>query len=182
MLPLLATEYGGLSEAQAGAIFLGSSLVVLVAGPVCGWLSDNVSRRLVLSIRTFVNTISSLLYLFAPGLAGFALGKTLDEVGTAAFRLAWATLMAEIADLDPQHQARTISLMSMGEDGGEVLGPILAGLLWSTGGIGLLLGARIALALITEIYATLLTRSIERRQMEQSALSNQQSALGAVRG
>jgi MFS family permease len=164
-LPILATEYAGLNEAAAGIVFLTSSCIVLFTGPLFGWLSDHVSRRLVLSVRGIANTLSSIVFLAAPSLAGFVLGKTLDDVGKSAFRLAWGTLMAEVSELDPRSRGQTISLMSMGEDGGEIAGPLLAGLLWSTWGITALRGARVVLAVGTEIYASVLTWSLERRRV-----------------
>jgi MFS family permease len=48
LFPVLAVEYAGLSAAQAGLLYSVSALFAL-AGPLFGWLSDNVSRRLVLA-------------------------------------------------------------------------------------------------------------------------------------
>jgi hypothetical protein len=41
------------------------------------------------------------------------------------------------------------------EDAGSVAGPVLAGLVWGAWGVPALLGCRIALALLTELYAFL---------------------------
>lgn len=66
--------------------------------------------------------------------------------------------------------------LSAGEDAGEVAGPILAGFLWSTWGVPALLGVRIALAVVTELYAVALGRSLgkprasHQRQQEYSAM------------
>src|SRR5256712_9034958 len=64
LLPILATQYAGLSEAQTGIIYTVSTLVVIFAGPLFGWLSDNVSKKLVLMVRDIANTLSSHM-LFA---------------------------------------------------------------------------------------------------------------------
>ncbi len=153
LFPILATEYAGLSEAQTGAIYLVGSGAVLIAGPTFGWLSDNVSRQLVLYVRSAANTLSSVIYIAAPTFLGIATGKLVDDMGKAAFRPAWGALMAHASSFNTQARARTMSLMSMGEDGGRVVGPIVAGVLWSTGGIAALMGARVVLAAITELYA-----------------------------
>ena len=162
LFPLLATEYAGLSEAEAGLIYMISTVVILVSGPLFGWLSDNVSRKLVLMVRGGTNTFSSLIFLAAPNFPGIAAAKFVDDMGKAAFRPAWGALMAQFANFDKKRRARTMSLMSMGDDAGEIAGPILAGFLWSTWGIPIMLGARILLAVITEIYAVALAGSLKK--------------------
>jgi MFS family permease len=159
LFPIFAVEYGGLSEAQAGAIYSLSAIVVLT-GPVFGWLSDHVSRKLVLSIRSAANVLSSVVYLLAPNLSGMAAGRVVDDLGKAAFRPGWGALMAHVASFDKRRRGRTMGYLSAGEDAGEVTGPILAGFLWSTWGAPALLGARIALAVATEAYTIMLSRRL----------------------
>jgi MFS family permease len=159
LFPIFAVEYGGLSEAQAGAIYSLSAIVVL-AGPGFGWLSDHVSRKLVLSIRSAANVLSSVVYLVAPNLAGMATGRVVDDLGKAAFRPGWGALMAHVASFDKRRRGRTMGYLSAGEDAGEVTGPILAGFLWSTWGAPALLGARIVLAVATEAYTVALSRRL----------------------
>ena len=161
LFPILAVEYAGLSEAQAGLIYGLSSLMALT-GPAFGWLSDNVSRKLVLSIRSAANVLSSAIYWVAPSFAGLATGRALDDAGKAAFRPAWGALMAHVSSYDRRRRARAMGYMSSGEDAGEIAGPILASVLWSTWGVAALLGVRIALALVTELYTLALTGLLRR--------------------
>ena len=168
LFPVLAVEYAGLSEGEAGLIYSVSVLAVL-AGPVFGWLSDNVSRKLVLSVRSVANVLSSVLYLVAPSFAGMASGRFLDDLGKAAFRPAWGALMAQVSSFDRRRRARTMGYMSAGEDAGEMAGPIVAGFLWSMWGVPVLLGARIALAVATELYTVVLTKSLHRLDNEPPA-------------
>ncbi|MCX5784465.1 MAG: MFS transporter [Elusimicrobia bacterium] len=153
LFPLLATKYAHLSEAQTGLIFGVSTTLMLVSGPLFGWLSDNVSRKLVLLIRSASNTISSLLYLIFPTLAGVAVGKVVDDMGKAAFRPAWGAMMAKISGADRARRAQTIGTMTIGENLGETLGPVMGGFLWNTYGVACLLIARAVLALSAELYA-----------------------------
>jgi MFS family permease len=175
LFPIFAVEYAGLNEAQTGLVYL-ISIAAMLCGPVFGWLSDNVSRRLVLSLRGAANVISSVVYLVAPSFAGIAAGRAVDDLGKAAFRPAWGALMAHVAGFDRRHRARTMGSLSAGEDAGEVAGPVLAGFLWSTWGVGALLGVRIGLAALTEVYALALGRSFGkpgafwRRQQQCSAM------------
>jgi len=158
--PLLATKYAKLSKAQAGLIYLIAPLVTIVSGPAFGWLSDNVSRKLVLMARGAANTLSSAMFFFFPTFAGLAVGNVVDAMGKAAFRPAWGALMAQFSGFDRRHLARTMSYLSLGEGLGEALGPMLGGFLWDVKGDGAMLGARVALAVVAEIYALMIARSI----------------------
>jgi MFS family permease len=150
-----------LTAGEAGAIYLASTAVILT-GPVFGWLSDHVSRKLVLRVRSGANTASSLIFLFAPNLPGFAVGAVVDGVGKAAFRPAWGALMAHVAGFDRRRRAYTMGLISMGEDAGEVAGPLAAGFLWNMYGAAAMLGVRAAVAVASELYTIALARSLER--------------------
>jgi MFS family permease len=151
--PILATEYAGMTEAQAGVVYLASSVVTLVAGPLFGWLSDHVGRKPTVALRSLANAGSSLLYLLAPTRMGFTVGKLLDDGGKAGFRPAWGALKADVAGLDPQRRAQLMGWMDIGDDAGDVVGPVGGGWLWDVWGIVGLLVTRIALACVTEVYA-----------------------------
>ena len=157
LFPVLAVEYAGLTPAQAGALYLVTPAMALT-GPLFGWLSDSVSRSLVLSIRSGTNVLSSLVYLFAPTFAGFLAGKALDDLGKAAFQPAWGSVMADVAAQDPKRRARIMGWMSAGEDAGSVVAPIVAGLIWGAWGIAALLLTRAGLALVAEVYAVVIAR------------------------
>ncbi|MFL5262262.1 MAG: MFS transporter [Anaeromyxobacteraceae bacterium] len=162
LFPVLATEVAGLSAAQAGAVYLGGSVLAVAAGPVFGWLSDRIGDRPVLLVRGVSNVLSSVAFLVAPNLAGVAVARVADDLGKGAFRPAWGKLMARVAKEEPSTRARTMSWLGMGEDLGELLGPLLAGALWSAFGIGVALGARIALALVSEVYAVRVAHAFDR--------------------
>jgi MFS family permease len=160
LFPILAIEYAGLNEAQTGIIYTVSTIVVLISGPIFGWLADHGRQEWVLLVRSLGNILSSIVYIMAPNLAGFTVGKLADDAGKAAFRPAWGAMMAHVASYDPQRRAQTMSWMLMGEDAGAIAGPIFAGLLWSTWGLPVMLGARVVLAIGTEIYTVYLSRSL----------------------
>lgn len=163
LFPILATEYAGLTTAQAGLLYLVTPALALT-GPVWGWVSDRVSRRLVLSFRSVANISSAAVYLVSPTMAGIWVGKSLDDLGKAAFRPAWGALMAEVSDRDPRTRARTMAYLTSGEDAGEVVAPILAGLVWTAWGVPALLVARIVAAVVTEVYALRLESRPRRRR------------------
>ncbi len=159
LFPVIATEYVHLGKAQAGIIYTVSTLIAIISGPIFGWLADNVSRKLTLVARSLANICSSVLYLVFPTYVGIGIAKSADDMGKAAFRPAWGALMAQISGVDRKRRARTMSWLSMGEDAGGMAAPMLAGFLWNTWGIAALMGARIALAVVTEIYAFTIERN-----------------------
>ncbi|HXG64005.1 MAG TPA: MFS transporter [Blastocatellia bacterium] len=169
LFPILAVEYGGLSAAEIGVIYTLSIPVIVAAGPAFGWLSDNISRKLVLMTRGVCNIFSSLIYLFFPSFAGLTTGHVVDGVGKAAFRPAWGALMAQVSSSDRRRRARTIGYLSFGEGAGEMVGPILAGLLWSAWGLPVVLGLRVLLALFTEVYAIVVSRLAEKNEWYRAA-------------
>jgi MFS family permease len=158
LYPVLATEYAHLSEAQAGLAVSASSIVVLVAGPLFGWVSDHVSRKLALGARSVANTLSSVLYIVAPTFAGFMVAKVVDDAGKAAFRPTWGAILAEVSEIHPQHRARTITFVDSASSLGEVVGPVIAGVLLAAVGIPGMLAVRAFLALATEAHAIWLFR------------------------
>lgn len=161
LFPILATEYAGLSTAQAGLVYLLGPAAALT-GPLWGWLADRVSRPLVLAVRGVANVTSSLIYLVAPNPAGVWTGKALDDVGKAAFRPAWGSLMADVANRDPRTRARAMGFLTAGEDAGTIVAPVAAGLLWTYWGVPVVLLARILVAALSEVYSLRLERR-ERR-------------------
>lgn len=102
LFPILATEYAGLSSAQAGLIYSLSAAVFLIAGPSFGWISDRYGRLFAIGWRSAANIGSSLLYIAFPTFVGIAAARSVDDTGKAAFRPAWASAVAEIAGKNPR--------------------------------------------------------------------------------
>ncbi|MGA8993753.1 MAG: MFS transporter [Nocardioidaceae bacterium] len=161
LFPVIATEYAGLTTAEAGLLYLVTP-VLAFSGPLWGWLSDRVSRSLVLSLRSAANITSSLTYLVFPTLLGIWVGKSLDDLGKAAFRPAWGSLMAEVSGRDRRHRARVMGFLTAGEDAGDIVAPVAAALIWTAWGIPVLLGCRVLVAAATEVYLLRLDRRQRR--------------------
>lgn len=178
LFPIIMVAYAGVSPDQAGLIYALSGCVAL-ASPAFGWLSDNVSNKLVLSIRSVANIGSSVLYIVAPTLAGVAAGRVVDDLGKAAFKPAWGKLMADVSSLDKRRRARLMGSMSSGEDAGEALGPIVAGLIMNAWTIPAMFGVRIVLAAATEIYTVALTRKRAARERKPFLVARIRAAIPA---
>jgi MFS family permease len=169
LLPIIAVEYAGLTQAQTALVYTVASVTLVVSSPVFGWLADNVSQGLVLSVRGATNALSSVLYILAPTFGGVMGAKTLDDLGKAAYRPAWGALMARLSAIDRRSRARTMSFLTVGEDLGSILAPLLAGFLWSTWGLTVAMGGRVLLALLTEAYALAVARpKVDAREVSGS--------------
>lgn len=162
-VPIIATEYAGLTPGQTGLVYAVASAVLVMSGPMFGWLADHVSSGAVLSVRAAANTVSSVVYAMAPGLAGVLTAKTLDDMGKAAYRPAWGALMARVSSADPSSRARTMSWLTVGEDLGAVLAPVVAGMVWTAWGLPVVMAARAGMALLTEAYTFGVTRQSRLR-------------------
>jgi len=160
--PILAVEYAGMSEAEVGIVFMVATAVVLLAGPVWGWLSDHVSRKMVLYSAGIGNALASAIFLAFPFTLGMATGRLVDDVGKAALRPAWGTMMGQLISLNPGRRGRVVGYMGMGKDAGEMAGPIVASLIWTLWGIPVLLGARIILSIGAEVYSLFLFGYIKK--------------------
>jgi MFS family permease len=160
LYPILATEYAHLSPAQAGALYLVTPALAFT-GPIWGWLADRGNRSLILAVRGIANAGSALLYLLAPSLTGIWVGKSIDDLGKAAYRPAWGSLIADISSQDPSRRGRTMGYLTAGEDAGSVAAPLLASLLWTGFGVPAALLGRVALALVTEAYMMWLAHRAE---------------------
>jgi MFS family permease len=172
LFPVLATQYAHLTEGQAGLAVSASSVAVLIAGPLFGWLSDHVSRKLALAARSAANTLSSVLYIVAPTFGGFMTAKLVDDAGKAAFRPTWGAILAEVSEVDPERRAQTMTFVDSAFSLGEVVGPLLAGLLLAVTGIPGMLAARAVLSLATEVHAIwVFKHGSKRAEPERAALA-----------
>jgi MFS family permease len=156
LFPLLATEYAHLTPAEAGVLYLVTPALAFT-GPLWGRLADRCDRSVILAVRSIANAGSALLYLFAPSLAGIWVGKSMDDLGKAAYRPAWGSLMADISSQAPSRRGQIMGYLTAGEDAGSVVAPLLASLLWTGFGVPAALLGRVVLALITEVYAFCVT-------------------------
>ncbi len=164
LFPVIATQYAGLTEGQAGLAVSIAALGSLVSGPLFGWLSDHVSRKLALGARSVANTLSSLMYIFLPSFGGFVVAYAVDNSGKAAFRPTWGAILADISESEPERRASLMSFVDSSYTVGEMLAPLAAGALIATFGIPTMLAVRAALAVATEVQALRVLHPVQRLQ------------------
>ena len=93
------------------------------------------------------------MYVAIPTFVGMAAARSVDDIGKAAFRPAWASAITDIAAKDPPRKGRRLGTLDAVQEIGEIAGPALAGILWQTGGVIAMFGVRIAIAIVAEISA-----------------------------
>jgi MFS family permease len=165
LFPILATEYAGLSEAEAGLIYSFSAAFLLVGGPLFGWLVDRYGQVFGIAWRSAANIGSSLVYIAFPNFIGLAAARSFDDSGKGAFRPAWASTIASIAARDPQKSGRRLGVLDTSQSLGEAIGPALATILWQTGGVFALFAVRIAIAVVAEIMALCVFGELGKRTL-----------------
>ncbi len=119
-------EAGGMTPGGVGVRMLVPSAMLMVAGPICGRLSDRRGYDRISWLGCLVLAISSwgqgLTGLVAGGLVGIGLGRALFLAANNAAVLSQA----------PEGTAAVAScLLSIARVSGQALGSILAGFLWA---------------------------------------------------
>lgn len=118
-------ESGGLSPGRVGLVMLVPPLILLVAGPRCGRLSDRVGYDRISWLGSLVLLAASLGQglsgSVAVGLVGIGLGRALFQAANNAAVLSQA----------PEGTTTVASgLLSIARVSGQALGSLLAGSLW----------------------------------------------------
>lgn len=162
MFQVLAVTVAGVSPTELGLIYTASALVLLVVGPLAGWLADRRGPGPLSGARGIANAASSLIYLLAPGFGGLLAGRLVDDAGKAAFRPTWGSLIAAASHRHPGRGGRVIAGLDTSLSVGEALGPLLAALLWDWWGLAAFLGTRIVLGVGTELLVTRRLKALER--------------------
>jgi EmrB/QacA subfamily drug resistance transporter len=127
-----STGYGfDLSATGAGLVLLPSSLVMLVAGPLAGWLGERFGSRLPLVIGScFAVAAFAVLAAFHSAIWTIALGGALLGIGIALAFAAMANLI--VAAVEPTETGVATGINTiMRSIGGAVGGQIAASLLAS---------------------------------------------------
>ncbi len=142
VLPLIADDLG-LSATQIGAIVTASTAADLVLFPASGWIMDRFGR-LQAMVPAFGLTACGLVWLGLSGstmhvvLAGILIG-----IGNGLGSGSMLTLGSDLAP--PDSAGPFLAGMSVMQDGGRILGPLLVGVVGDAAGLG---AASLALAVV----------------------------------
>jgi nitrate/nitrite transporter NarK len=140
--PTFLVEERGLGLSQASFVASISTIVVLFSAPLAGVISDRTgSRRLVLAIPFLVLAV---LFLFLFRVSGWQIPVALVVQALAAGAIATATFAAAPEVMrKPQWAGLGVAVIIIGQNLGQLIGPILLGDLisrvgWVTAGYTLI--------------------------------------------
>jgi len=106
------------------------SLFMFICSPLLGKLSDRFGRRPILLIALMGSAVDYLFMAFAPTLLLLFLGRVISGITGASFTVA----SAYIADIsDDSNRAKNFGMIGAGFGIGFILGPVIGGLLGSSG-------------------------------------------------
>jgi MFS family permease len=117
----------GFSAGVLTLIFASYAVGVVTALLVFGRLSDEVGRTRVLLAALGVAAASTLVFVFASGVAMLLVARVLSGIAAG---LTQGTAMAALAELEPNHNLKRAALTGAAVSSGAVgLGPLLGGVL-----------------------------------------------------
>ena len=124
--PTFLTEERGYPLSQAAFVASIATLVVLVSAPLAGVISDRIgSRRLVVAVPFLVLAV---LFIFPFRVSGWQITAVMVVQGLAAGAIATATFAAAPEVMrKPQWAGLGLAVILIGQNLGQLIGPVLLG-------------------------------------------------------
>jgi FSR family fosmidomycin resistance protein-like MFS transporter len=152
VLPFVKTTHG-LSYAQIGTLVLMSNITSSVVQPVFGYFADRSARRWLLPASLLLSGAGLALTGVAPGYQGLLGLIVVMGLGVAAYHPEGYRAATSVAG---DRKATALSWFSLGGNVGYACGPLLAGMLIATFGLGGTLGMLVPSALMALAVLALL--------------------------
>ncbi len=155
---VVAFELTGKNSA-VGFVFLGQGISMLILSPVGGTLSDRISKkRLLASAQFLIGAMFALIaVLIATGLITILILAGASLVLGCMYSIMGPTRQAWVGDLlQGDALARGVALQQLMMNSTRIIGPLLAGLLIATGGVGTAGTYFVMAALFAAVVAVLL--------------------------
>jgi MFS family permease len=149
VLPRLVTQLAG-NATDIGLVMGAFNFVSFISRPTAGWLSDRFGRKPLLLVGSIVSSISVAAISIAPSIETLVMLRMLHGAAEAAFYVAAATAVTDIAPED--RRAEAVSIFSIAFFAALGFGPWAGDILLGGG-----LSSTLTLAAGSAILATLLT-------------------------
>ncbi|WP_046214284.1 MFS transporter [Paenibacillus wulumuqiensis] len=155
ILPRYASSLGA-SQTEIGLLFGSYAIVLFIATPIFGALSDRIGRRGPMLWGLLGLAAATLLFAFSTSFWMLVVARSLQGLAAA---ITWTAGLAILADLYPsQERGKAMGLALSGQAAGILLGPAIGGWLYQLGGYQLPFLFAAALALIDGILRLVLLR------------------------
>ena len=157
--PLLMTDFAGVPVSQVGFAYGISGLVGIFLVLFSGGLSDRVGRKFVLLMG---------FSMMLPGLIGLAFLRSYWPIvaclllSSLGFSITFPPILTLMSNVTPRrHQGRSQGIFVVAIDAGIIVGPVVAGWVWSSAGPTA--AYLFAAALVAITYAVIVVFVQERR-------------------
>jgi len=155
ILPRYALSLGA-TQTEIGFLFGSYAIVLFIATPIFGALSDHIGRRGPMLWGLLGLAAATLLFAFSTSFWMLVVARSLQGLAAA---ITWTAGLAILADLYPsQERGKAMGLALSGQAAGILLGPAIGGWLYQLGGYQLPFLFAAALALIDGILRLVLLR------------------------
>lgn len=162
ILPFFAQHFGA-SDVTIGILFGTFSACQFFAGPLWGYVSDRVGRKMVLIVSQIGSTIGWLMLAFAHALPTVFAARILE--GASGGNL--SVTQAYVADLvEPERRPRAFSYVYAAFGAGMVLGPLFGWLLLQRFGFSAPFLAAAAFQLVTLVLTVVMLPESRSRDPE----------------
>jgi multidrug resistance protein len=131
ILPQYATELGA-SQQMIGIMFASYALMLLIASPVFGVISDRVGRKAPMVLGLAGLFLSTLLFAYANDITLLIVARSLQGISAAATYTAGLALLADFFPPDRRQWATGIAIT--GSFVGTLVAPGIGGYLFELGG------------------------------------------------
>lgn len=161
ILPKYAASLGA-SQTEIGFLFGSYAVVLFIATPIFGALSDRIGRRGPMLWGLLGLALATLLFAFAKEFWMLVAARSLQGLAAA---VTWTSGLALLADLYPsEERGKAMGLALSGQAAGVLLGPTLGGWLYQLGDYKLPFLIAAALALIDGILRLILLRDLPEKK------------------
>jgi DHA1 family solute carrier family 18 vesicular amine transporter 1/2 len=157
ILPTYASSLGA-SQTQIGLLFGSYAVVLFIATPIFGALSDRIGRRTPMLWGLIVLAAATVLFAFAQEYWMLVVARSLQGLAAA---VTWTSGLALLADLYPsEERGKAMGIALSGQAAGILLGPTIGGWMYQLGGYKLPFLFAAALAIIDGLLRIFLLRDL----------------------
>lgn len=168
ILPRFAEQLGA-NQTEIGLLFASYAVVLFIATPIFGALSDRIGRRGPMLWGLLGLAAATLLFAFADNFPMLVAARSLQGLAAA---ITWTSGLAIIADVYPSaDRGRAMGMALSGQAAGMLLGPVAGGWLYQLGDYRLPFFVAAGLAMLDGVLRVVLLKDLPEPKADGGLLS-----------
>lgn len=168
ILPRFAEQLGA-NQTEIGLLFASYAVVLFIATPIFGALSDRIGRRGPMLWGLLGLAAATLLFAFADNFPMLVAARSLQGLAAA---ITWTSGLAIIADVYPSaDRGRAMGMALSGQAAGVLLGPVIGGWLYQLGDYRLPFFVAAGLAVMDGVLRVVLLKDLPEPKADGGLLS-----------